>query len=77
MEQNIGKTVLICSHAAVIRAFWAIINHIEWDEVAEKLPFASNASFSVAYYDGKNINPDIYSFDSHLKDVGITKVNLI
>lgn len=76
-QQNEGKTVLIVAHAAVIRAFWAIISGVSWDQVAEKVPFASNASFSVAYFDGKSIFPDIYSYDEHLTEVGITKVKLI
>lgn len=75
-KENIGKTVLISAHAAVIRSFWAIISDIEWDQVAEKIPFASNASYSIAYFDGEKIIPDIYSFDSHLSEVGITKVNI-
>ncbi len=69
--------MLIVAHAAVIRAFWAIISGVSWDQVTEKVPFASNASFSVAYFDGKSIFPDIYSFDEHLTEVGITKVKLI
>lgn len=77
LKQNEGKTVLICSHAAVIRAFWSIITSVEWCDIANKVPFPSNASFSVAYFDGTRIFADVYSFDSHLSEVGITKVNLI
>ena len=76
-SENIGKTILITAHAAVIRAFWAIINQIDWPDVAQKLPFASNASFSVAYYENGVIIPDLYSFDEHLSEVGITKVKII
>lgn len=76
-NDNLGNTVLISAHAAVIRSFWAIISGVEWSQVAEKLPFASNASYSIAYSNGKSIIPDIYSCDDHLIDVGITKVKLI
>ena len=77
LSENPGKTILICSHAAVIRAFWAIINDVKWKDVAETVPFPSNASYSVAYFENNRIIPSIYSFDSHLSEVGITKVKLI
>ena len=73
-KANIGKTILICAHAAVIRSFWSIINHVEWSDLVSKVPFPTNASFSIAYFDGNDIIPDIYSFDSHLSEVGVTKV---
>ena len=75
-RQNEGKTLLICAHAAVIRAFWAIICDIPWDRVASELPFPSNASYSLAYFNGEKIMPEKYSCDEHLIDVGITKVLL-
>ena len=75
-QQNIGKTILITAHAAVIRAFWTIITETPWENAVNVIPFATNASFSVCYYDGNRINPDIYSFDDHLIDVGITKVKV-
>ena len=73
-KENEGKTLLICAHAAVIRAFWAIICSIPWEKVATELPFPSNASYSLAYYDGSKIVPEKYSCDEHLSEVGITKV---
>ena len=76
-SENQGKTILLTAHAAVIRAFWGIISDIPWEFLAEKLPFASNASFSVAYYENDTIIPDIYSYDEHLSEVGITKVKLV
>ena len=76
-EANVGKTILISAHAAVIRAFWAIISNIAWENIASQLPFASNASFSVAYYENGKIMPQKYSSDEHLSEVGITKVKLI
>jgi broad specificity phosphatase PhoE len=75
-EQNIGKTILITAHAAVIRAFWAIITSTPWENVVNEIPFATNASFSICYFDGKTIIPDIYSYDDHLIKVGITRVKV-
>lgn len=76
-HENQGKTVLICAHAAVIRAFWAIITETEWKDVADTIPFVTNASYSICYYKNGKITPSEYSNDDHLNEVGITKVNLI
>ncbi len=74
-RENEGKTILIAAHAAVIRAFWAIISHISWENLAKSYQFPTNASYCVAYFDGDNIVPDSYSNDAHLAEVGITDVN--
>ena len=76
-SENIGKTILITAHAAVIRAFWAVICHISWENVVDEIPFASNASYSICYYKNGEVYPDSYSNDSHLAKVGITKVKLL
>ena len=76
-EQNIGKTILISSHAAIIRSFWGIISGLTCDEVSVMVPFPTNASYSICYYKNGQISPFSYSNDEHLSDVGITKVNLI
>ena len=75
-SENIGKTVLIAAHAGVIRSFWSIISNIDPKDIASSLPFPSNASYSIAYFDGEKLIPENYSCDSHLESVGITKVNL-
>lgn len=75
--KNQGKTILIGSHAAVIRSFWSIINKVDWEDTARLIPFATNASYSIATYSDGEITPVLYSFDEHLSEVGITKVNLI
>lgn len=76
-RQNQGKTVLIAAHAAVIRAFWAIISGVAWENIADFIPFATNASYSILTFDGEKFTPLEYSNDEHLLEVGITKVNLI
>lgn len=76
-KENKGKTILIATHAAVIRAFWAIISNISPEMIVDNLPFATNASYSVCLYENEKIQPLKYSVDDHLMNVGITKVNLI
>ena len=65
-NKNIGKTVLIVSHGAVIRAFWSKILGIKWENIVNELPTPANASYSVAYYDGEKIIADSYSNTDHL-----------
>lgn len=76
-SENIGKTLLICAHAAVIRSFWAIISDIAPDNIVSELPFPTNASYSICHYENAKLLPISYSNDDHLNEVGITKVNLI
>ena len=73
-KENIGKIILVASHGAVIRSFWAMISCISAKDISEKLPFATNASFSIVEYDGKTFIPTSYSQDLHLSDVGITQL---
>jgi len=74
---NEGKTILVTSHAAVIRAFWSIISNVEPKDIVSTIPFPSNASYSICYYENGKIIPNKYSIDDHLSEVGITKVSLI
>jgi len=71
---NPGKTILIAAHAAVIRAFWSIISEVAPEEIVEKIPFATNASYSVCEFSEGKLRPIRYSVDEHLAEVGITRV---
>ena len=68
-----GGTMLVVAHAAVIRSFCAKVMEISPEEVAQKLPFPSNASYSEVYFDGVGFKIGRFSVDEHLADVGITK----
>ncbi len=72
--ENLGKTILIGAHAAVIRAFWSIASGIAPEDIVYKLPFPTNASYSIAEYDGEKIIPLEYSKDDHLEQIGKTFV---
>ena len=74
VKNHIGKTILVVAHGAVIRSFWSIISDIKPEEISEKIPFATNASVSVADFDGERFLPIEYSVDGHLSNVGITKI---
>ena len=67
-RKNEGKTVLVASHAAVIRAAFSKICGIPAEEVGRKLPFPTNASLTVIYFDGERLVPGEFSHDSHLAD---------
>ena len=61
-----GKTVLVASHGAVIRAFWALICHTPLDVATGKHPFPSNSSYCVVEFDGEKFIPISFSNDAHL-----------
>ena len=65
-KENEGKTVLIASHGGVIRCFWAMICGEPLESAGEKIPFPTNAAYSVAYFDGERFHPVEYSHDAHL-----------
>ncbi len=73
-KENIGKTILIASHGAVIRSSWAMILGICPEDVAERLPFPTNASVSILEFDGDALIPMEYSLDGHLSGIGITQI---
>ena len=74
-KQNDGKTVLIAAHAAVIRAFWGKINGIKPEDLAGKIIFPTNASYSLVEYKDCKFEPVLYSVDEYLTEVGITNFN--
>ena len=67
---NPGKTLLIGAHAAVIRAFWAIIAGVLPENISAQLPYATNASCSFLDYDGEKFIPGKYSYDEYIKESG-------
>ncbi|MBE6629328.1 MAG: histidine phosphatase family protein [Ruminococcaceae bacterium] len=69
-----GGSVLIASHGAVIRSFWAIIRGLSHEEANETQPYPSNASYSVAEFDGERFCPVEFSHDSHLS--AVTHLNI-
>lgn len=66
-----GKNVIVASHGAAIRAFWAKITGLLPKSIGTSLPYASNASYTVVDYDCDSglFIPVEYSHDSHLSDV--------
>lgn len=72
-DSNPDKTIFIAAHAAVIRAFIAIVLKIPAEEIAEKLPFPSNASYSLLTYLNGKFEVQSFSVDDHLRNIGITK----
>ena len=72
-ENHRGQTVLIGSHAAVIRSFWAQISGVCRDRIAEELPFCTNAAYCILELRGDTLVPLEYSCDGHLRSIGITE----
>ena len=68
-KENVGKTVLITTHSAALRAFWGKISNIPASELAEKIQYAQNTSISTVVYDGENLLPISYSDGEHLNNI--------
>lgn len=65
-KENAGKTILVVSHGAAIRAFWCSISNLS----GENIPgYPSNASYSTIVYDGEKFIPVAYSCDEHLSNI--------
>ncbi len=65
-RENMGKTILITSHAAVIRAFWGIVLGVKPEEMAKLVDFPTNASTTTLEFDGEKLIPVEYSFDEYI-----------
>ena len=65
-KENLGRTVLIASHAAVIRAFWCKICGVAPSDMAKAYPFPANASFCTLEFDGEKFIPGEFSCDDHI-----------
>ena len=72
-KDNIGKTVLIAAHAAVIRGFWGKITKTPPENLATTYPYPTNASCSFVWYNGDELVPLEYSVDEHLSEIGTIK----
>ena len=73
-QENEGKTILVVAHAAVIRSFFSLVSKIPPDEIAGKLPFPTNASYSEVFYNEGAFSAGRFSVDEHLIGIGITKL---
>ena len=56
-----GEKILVATHAAAIRSLYGKISGFAPDEVADKIPFPLNASFTRIVYDGEKLLPISYS----------------
>ena len=72
-RENLGGTVLIAAHAAVIRGFWGKITATPPEELATAFPYPTNASCSFVYFNGNDLVPLEYSVDEHLSEIGTIK----
>ena len=65
--ENEGKTVLVATHAAAIRAAWGKISRISLQELCAAVDFPANCSLTIVYFDGERLIPGAYSLTSHLE----------
>jgi broad specificity phosphatase PhoE len=69
-KENLGRRILITSHAGVLRAFWGVISGFSAEDMGDAFKFATNASASYLYFDGERFVPERYSVNEHLESVG-------
>lgn len=72
-KENIGRTVLITAHAAVIRGFWGKVTKTPPEFLAATYPYPTNASCTFLWYNGVELMPLEYSVDEHLSEIGTIK----
>lgn len=68
-KENEGKTVLVASHAAAIRALWGRVVGIAPEDMGKNSTFPTNASVTRIVFDGERLLPLEYSYDAHLSQV--------
>ena len=72
-KENVGKTVMIAAHAAVIRGFWGKITKTPPELLATTYLYPTNASCSFVWFNGEELVPLEYSVDEHLSEIGTIK----
>ena len=65
---NEGKTVVVASHATPVRASYTLAKYGTVEKIDE-IPWPSNASVSVLYYDNGSWSCGEYSIDEHMGEL--------
>ena len=65
-KENEGKSILVVSHSAVIRAFWYYLSGYTEQNMTDRVPFMLNAAYCILEYDGERLIPVSYNINSHL-----------
>ena len=65
-KKHPDETILIVSHAGVLRSMIGIVLGIAPHEYGEKLPFPTNASASIMDFDGEKLSLVAFSMDEHI-----------
>ena len=68
-RENPGKTVLLATHAGVLRAVWGRISGVAAEDLCQHFDYATNASYSVLEVEDGRITPISYSNDGYLGDM--------
>lgn len=68
--KNLGKTVLVTTHAGVLRSFWGQLLGLDLDKIGAGIPFAVNASVSRLSYEDGRLIPVEYSTHHFLSEIG-------
>lgn len=58
--RHAGQALLFVTHAGILRAFWGKLMGIDPSELSRRLPFAANASYSLAVCEDGVLRPLLY-----------------
>jgi len=67
-KENVGKCVILATHAAAIRAFWGKITKTPANEVGGRIPFPNNASCTTVKYENGELIPVEYGYAGYLAE---------
>ena len=65
-KENLGKTVLLVSHSAAIRALWYYISGATCPNMLDAVSVLPNAAYAIAEFDGEKLVPIEYGCADHL-----------
>ena len=69
-KRHAGSTVLVATHAGVIRSFWGQLLGISPERIGAELPFPINASVSRLSFEDDIFTPVEYSIHHYLSEIG-------
>ena len=73
-QKHVGKSILIATHAAAIRAFWGKACEIKPENLAASYQFPLNTSVSTIYYKDGKFYPIEYSNNRHVDATKLQKI---
>ena len=75
-EKHPDQTILVVTHAAMLRIMIGTVLGMREEQYATDLPFPANASVQIMDFDGEKLSLVAFSVDEHLREQGAESTNL-